>query len=175
MPLLEQLEVFSWTLLIGVLVGICHVVYRVLRDALKLKKFGTFAGDIIFWILLTAITFMLLLKANCGQLRLYVFIGLFLGAFLFTRIFGNHTYRIVRWMLHMAGRTIRLTALLFYHVWKAVTFPFRVLFMVVVFPLGLIGRLLGGVGRVAGSASRGIKVKITGLLGKILKILIPRR
>ncbi|MFZ5650580.1 MAG: spore cortex biosynthesis protein YabQ [Bacillota bacterium] len=175
MPLLEQLEVFSWTLLIGMLAGICHVVYRVLRDTLRLKKFGTFAGDIIFWLLLTAIAFMLLLRANYGQLRLYVFIGLFLGAFLFARILGNYTYRLVRWMLYMAGRIIRLMALLFYYAWKAVTFPFRVLFTVVAFPLGLIGRLLGGAGRVAGSASRGIKVRITGLFGKILKSLMPRR
>lgn len=175
MPLLDQLEVFSWTLLIGMLAGMFHVVYRVVRDILKLKKFGTFAGDIIFWLLLTVIAFVILLKANYGQLRLYVFIGLFLGAFLFTRILGNCTYRLIRWVLHIAGKTIRLVALLLYYAWKAVAFPFRMLFMVVVFPLGLIGGLLGGAGRVAGSASRGVKVKITGVFGKMLKSLITRR
>lgn len=175
MPLLEQLEVFSWTLLIGMLAGMLHVVYRVVRDILKLKKFGTSAGDIIFWLLLTVIAFVILLKANYGQLRLYVFIGLFLGSFLFTRILGDCTYRLVRRVLHIAGKAVRLAALLLYYAWKAVTFPFRMLFMVVVFPLGLIGRLLGGAGMAAGRASRGIKVKITGALGRILKSLVPRR
>lgn len=166
---------FLWTLLLGMLAGMFYVVYRVVSDTLRLKKVGTFAGDIIFWLLLTAIAFLILLKANYGQLRLYVFIGLFLGAFLFARILGNYSYRLVRWMLYMTGRIFKLIALTLYYAWRAVTFPFRIVFITVAFPARLLNRLLGGAGRVAGNWLGRLKAKISSFLGGMVKRFISRR
>lgn len=179
MLLEEQVTVFMWTLVIGMLAGLCHVIYRVIGDMVRLKKIGTFAGDIIFWLFLTAVAFAILLKANYGEMRLYVFIGLFLGAFLFNRFLGGVFYRLVRWIFHSAGRVLRLLALLMYYAWKVLTFPFRIAFITVIFPVRLFGRLLGGAGRFAGKitgrfSSRAMG-KISNFTERLLKRLIPRR
>ncbi|MCL6479269.1 MAG: hypothetical protein K6T65_12820 [Peptococcaceae bacterium] len=179
MSLADQVVAFLWTLGLGMLAGLCCLVYRVVYDLLKLKKVGTFTGDIIFWLFLTAFAFIVLLKANYGQLRLYVFIGLLGGAFLFVRLFGGCTYRMVRRLLYMAGRFFRLLALFLYYLWRAVTFPFRIVFITVVFPFHLAGRFMGRLqmltGRLAGRPVNRFKEKTAGLVGKLLRRFAPRR
>jgi len=177
--LAEQVAVFMWTLVIGMLAGLCHVIYRVISDMVRLKRIGTFAGDIIFWVFLTAVAFSGLLKANYGEMRLYVFIGLFLGAFLFNRFLGGFFYRLIRWMFYSAGRVLRLLALFFYYSWKVLTFPFRIVFITVIFPVRLFGRALGRAGRFAGkitgrfsSRARG---KISNFTERLLKSLSRHR
>lgn len=154
MSLAEQITAMAWTLAIGMLAGFCYEFYRALRDVLGLKKIGTFAGDIIFWLFLTAFTFTLLVRANYGQLRLYVFIGLLLGALLFVRLLGDPAYRLVRGVLTLGGRGLRILARIMHYAWLAVTFPLRIIFMAVAFPLHLAGRLIGLGGRFAGRLAR---------------------
>lgn len=160
MPLADQIVTFAYTLAIGMLAGLCYEVYRAVRDLLKLKSVGTFAGDIIFWLLLTVIAFVLLIRANYGQLRFYVFVGLLLGTFLFIRLLGGVAYRLVRWVLYQAGKVLRLVALLLYYLWMAVSFPFRLVFITVVFPVHLAGRLLGRAGRLAGRPAGWIRGRV---------------
>lgn len=177
MPLNDQIETFAWTLVIGMVIGLCYEIYRAVRDALRLRKFGTFTGDIIFWLFITAFAFIMLVRANYGQLRLYVFIGLILGAFLFVRLLGGVTYGLVRRALYLTGRLIRLTALLLYHLWRVITFPVRIVFIAVIFPVRLAGRLTGRAGRLAGRlAGRplgAVKGRIQLIAEKLLKKIAP--
>lgn len=165
MPLSEQMTAFAWTLVMGMFAGLCYQTYRVFYDLLKPKKAGTFTGDIIFWLLLTAFAFIMLLKANYGQLRLYVFIGLLLGAFLFVRLLGDPSYRVLRQIIHLAGGLLRLAGRLCYYAWKVISFPFRVIFITVIFPFNLTGRLMG---RLVGQPVGVALVKIGNLLIKLI-------
>ena len=153
--------------------GLCHTIYRAISDTLRLKKVGTFAGDIVFWMVLTAVSFFALLRANYGQLRLYVFIGLFLGVFLYSRLLGRHSYSMVRWFFRVVARVAAFLGLLLHYAWKIISFPFRVVFMTVIFPVrlsaGLLGRLGNFARKAAGNPLKGIKGKITTLFVGIRK------
>jgi len=170
-PLADQIVAFLWTLGIGMTAGLCHVIYRAISDTLRLKKVGTFAGDLVFWIVLTVISFYVLLRANYGQLRLYVFIGLLLGAFLFTHFLGRHSYRLARWLLRAGAWVAGCLAMLMGYAWKLISLPFKIVFITAVFPVRLSARALGGVGnfagRVIGKPFRRFKVRITSWLGSI--------
>lgn len=150
MPLADQIAVFLWTLAIGMTAGLCYVIYRAISDTLRLKKVGTFAGDLVFWIILTVISFYVLLRANYGQLRLYVFIGLFVGALLFTHFLGRYSYSLVRWLFRAGGRVAGFLAMLLSYAWKLIALPFRIVFIIVIVPVQLSARLFGGMGRFAG-------------------------
>jgi len=168
LPLADQIAVFLWTLAIGMTAGLCYIIYRAISDTLRLKKVGTFAGDLVFWIILTVISFYVLLRANYGQLRLYVFIGLFLGAFLFTHFLGRHSYRLVRWLFRAGGWVAGCLAMLLSYVWKLISLPFRVVFIILVFPVQLSARVLGGfAGRLAGNPYLRLKGKITTWIGSV--------
>ncbi len=177
MSLAEQVVIFAWTLAIGMLAGLCYEIYRVTRDVLRLKKAGTIFGDIIFWIFLTFLSFFLLLKANNGQLRLYVFIGLLLGAAVFLRFLGDPAYRLVRWNIYLAGRLLYLMAFIVCHIWRMVILPFRIFIMALVFPLRLLSGLFGGAGGLAGGMAgrrvNAVRLKIAGWSQKILKKFVP--
>lgn len=177
MPLAEQITAFAWTVAIGMLAGLCYEIYRAVSDMMKLRKVGTFTGDIIFWLFLTVFAFVLLIKANYGQLRLYVFIGLLLGAFLFVRLLGGYSYRLVRWTFYVAGRFFRLAALFLYYLWRVVAFPFRIIFITLVFPVHLAGRLLGRAGRftgrLVGRPVNSVKGRFYMVAEKILKKFTP--
>ena len=179
MPLADQITAFAWTLAIGMLAGLCYEAYRAVKDAMGLKKVGTFTGDIVFWIFLTAFAFILLVRANYGQLRLYVFIGLLIGALLFTHLLGGFSYRLIRLAMRLAGRVLRLAALILFYIWKAVTFPFRIIFLTLVFPARLGGMLLGRAGRLSGQlAGRPVswaKGRAALWAEKILRRIAPRR
>ncbi len=177
MPLADQITVFAWTLAIGMLAGLCYEIYRAVSDTLRLRRVGTFTADLIFWLFLTALAFFLLVKANYGQLRLYVFIGLLLGAFLFVRFLGDIAYTVVRWFFRLAGRMLRLVTLLLYYLWKAVSFPFRIIIITVVFPVRVAGVGLGragrSAGRLAGRPVGSLKGRIRLAAEKILKKITP--
>ncbi len=177
MPLNDQIEAFAWTLVIGMAIGLCYEIYRAVKDVLRLRKYGTFAGDIIFWLFITAFVFIMLIRANYGQLRLYVFIGLILGAFLFVRLLGGVTYSLVSRLFYLAGRMLRLAALLLYYAWRVVTFPLRIIFITVAFPVHLAGRLLGGAGKLAGRLAgrpvNAVKGRICMIAAKLLRKTAP--
>ena len=168
MSLDQQIAAFLWTLAIGMAAGICYEVYRAVSDRLRLRKVGTFTGDIIFWTFLTVFAFFLLIRANYGQIRLYVFIGLVLGAFLSVRLLGRPAYRLVSWLLFVAGRILQLLALCLYYLWRVITFPFRVVLLIIVFPFSLAGRLFGRAGR---QVRRLVNRPVSSLKGRLYLIV----
>jgi len=75
-----QFFAFGVTVLTGVIIGILFDFYRVLRGQKKRpRKLITNLGDLIFWLMATAIAFSCLIFGNWGEVRVYVFIGLLLG------------------------------------------------------------------------------------------------
>lgn len=84
--------VFLTSIYSGLLIGIVYDVYRVFRYFLKPKKVATWIEDLIFWILIAFIVFLVLIKSTWGELRGYIFFGLFIGAFLYFKVLSEHAY-----------------------------------------------------------------------------------
>lgn len=179
MPLMEQALAFLWTLLIGMFAGFCYQIYRVIREKLKLKKFGTFAGDIMFGISLTLISFALLLKANYGQLRFYFFIGLLVGILVYVKFLNNGSYILINKFFYLLAKIFNLIALIIFYISKAIFFPFKMILLVLQFPVVLVGRLLAPVknyaGRLTGKHLNSIRFRIHSLADKIAKRFSPPR
>jgi len=140
--LFYQARAFLITIGIGAAAGFCFDYYRVVRRACRLKKVGTYVGDAVFWLAATVIVFMLLLWGNWGEMRLYVLIGLGLGALLYFNLFSRPASRLIRfkfYILHRIWILLRKTILL---LWKIVTLPFRLVIQVLSYPFYLIKMLL---------------------------------
>ncbi len=177
MPLAEQLLAFVWTVLIGMFSGFCFQVYGVIKEKLKLKRVGTFAGDIIFSISITIIAFALLLQANNGQLRLYFFVGLLFGILVYAKYLAGISHILINKFFFLIIRLINLVALLFYYIWKVLSFPFKVILGILQYPVQLAGRLLLPVktftGRVTGRHLSMIRSRVHSLAEKIAKRFGP--
>jgi spore cortex biosynthesis protein YabQ len=78
--LLDQVLAFAWMAVAGSLIGFIFDFYRVLRGRLRPGPRGTWIGDLGFWLLCTALVFAFMLRSNFGDFRLYVLLGVVVGA-----------------------------------------------------------------------------------------------
>ena len=90
MDLAGQANTFFFAILDGICLGVLFDVYRVIRHGFRLRAAATACGDLLFWLVATAITFLMLLKANWGEFRFYVLIGIALGAAGYFRFSSRH-------------------------------------------------------------------------------------
>ncbi|RKO67871.1 spore cortex biosynthesis protein YabQ [Desulfofundulus salinus] len=155
MTLAEQLNAFLLTLLIGLMSGFAYDLYRVLREMLRLRKTGTFVGDLLFWMFLLVLVFALLLVGNNGEVRFYVLLGLALGAGIYLIFFSLSARRLIYRTIFFLYRTIQIMVAGALALWRIFTFPFRVLFFLIVWPVVQVGRGLSLAGRGIGRAGKG--------------------
>ncbi len=136
--LFYQARAFLITIGIGAAVGFCFDYYRVIRRAYRLKKLGTYVGDAVFWLAATVIVFISLLWGNWGEMRLYVLIGLGLGALLYFNLFSRPASRVIRFKFFILYKFWTLLRKTFLLLWMIVLFPFRLVIQILTYPVYLI-------------------------------------
>jgi spore cortex biosynthesis protein YabQ len=156
MTLTEQLNAFLLTLLTGLMSGFVYDLYRVLREMLRLKKAGTFIGDLLFWLFLLVVVFGLLLVGNDGEVRFYVFLGLALGAGIHLIFFSSAARRFIYRSIYLFLRAIQIITAGAVAFFRILAFPFRVIFFLVAWPVAQGGRALRLAGRGIGRAGKGV-------------------
>lgn len=161
--LVGQIRAFAATIVTGAAASFCYDYYRVVRGVFRLKKIGTCLGDLLFWMVTTAVVFLMLLWGNWGELRLYVFIGLGLGALIYFRLFSGPVSRLVGIKFFVIFKTWELLVKTVLALWAAFLFPFRLVLLVVSYPVEFLRLLF----KPAGSRIRrwiaGIKSKLSPL------------
>lgn len=118
----------------GAFMGVLFDVYRVLSGQLRPPRWLVPLLDVGYWLIATLLVFRLLLYSNNGQVRLYVFLALLLGVWLYFRLFSKLTVRlvllgirVVKALIRFIGKTIE------YIVIKPVQFLYRVLIVLLGF------------------------------------------
>ncbi|MCR4443055.1 MAG: spore cortex biosynthesis protein YabQ [Peptococcaceae bacterium] len=108
-PVTEQLGAFFLLVVLGNAAGVIFDAYRFIRQARRLKKWETNLCDAVFWLIITALTYVLLLFCTTGEVRFYVFIAMALGLCFYLRFFSFFVRRAM-------PRLWRLIGVLFF--WK---------------------------------------------------------
>lgn len=129
----EQVHTFMVTVAIGAGLGILYDFYRVGERALQLRNLLTAVGDLLYWLVSTAAVFFTLLYCNWGELRLYVFLGLASGAFLYFRFLSLYLVRVLIFIGRISRRIIRFAASIIYYfairpvfwILNLIGYPFR--------------------------------------------------
>lgn len=97
--MLNQAYIFMIFILNGFLIGIFFDIFRVLRKSFKTSDFITYIEDILFWIFTGLSLLYTIFKFNNGEIRLYIFLGIFLGIsvylLIFSKIFININVKII--------------------------------------------------------------------------------
>ena len=76
---LMQGYLFLIFILNGIFIGIIFDIFRILRRSFKTPNFVTYIEDGIFWLVSVSSVLYLLFVFNNGEIRGYIFIGIFLG------------------------------------------------------------------------------------------------
>lgn len=80
---IEDLNVFYATIYGGIIIGFLFDINRSVKNNFKCIRKISFIFDIIFWILATLVTFIIINAVEKFQLRYYHFIALILGFILY--------------------------------------------------------------------------------------------
>ncbi|SDY57334.1 spore cortex biosynthesis protein YabQ [Proteiniborus ethanoligenes] len=116
----NQGYIFLSTLYGGIIIGFAYDIYRIFRYYFKPKKIATFIEDFIFWIIISLISLTVLLYTNWGEIRGYVFIGFFSGAFLYSKLLSKIIISTIVWIVNGIISILR-------RVFKVIFFPFRLI------------------------------------------------
>ena len=85
----NQVYVFVAFILNGFLIGIIFDCFRILRKSFKTPDFVTYIEDILFGIITGLLILYSIFKFNNGELRFYLFLGIFFGLLLYFLIFSK--------------------------------------------------------------------------------------
>jgi len=103
----EQVIIFSLIITLGVMLGFIFDFYRTLRQIWCPGYWGTSLGDVVFWIIVTAFSYLFLILVTWGEVRLYVFIAITIGVALYLKFFSR-TARKFMYRMYCCIKTIVL-------------------------------------------------------------------
>ena len=91
---ISQAQIFFIFIINGILISLIFDVFRILRKSFKTPDFLTYLEDILFWIITCIILAYSIYIFNNGQIRLYMFIGVFIGALIYILTISKYIIRI---------------------------------------------------------------------------------
>ncbi len=111
-----QLYQFSIMLLAGMALGVVFDTYRTFRLKARPGAVVTVVMDALFWVIATLLLLGAVFYASWGEVRVYVFIGVATGAWLYFRLASPVVLRFLRWLWRVTGRVTRFVVRVAYYV-----------------------------------------------------------
>lgn len=78
----------------GIIIGILFDIFRILRKSFKTADLITYVQDILFWILTGIILLYSIFTFSNGEIRFYMFLGVFIGCLIYMLIFSKYFIQI---------------------------------------------------------------------------------
>ncbi|OMD35835.1 MULTISPECIES: spore cortex biosynthesis protein YabQ [Paenibacillus] len=137
-PAVQWVTLF-YMIMAGLAMGLAYDSYRVLSLKFNFPKWLNAMLDLLYWLWAALLVFRMLYAGNQGQLRFYVFLGLFLGVWIYFLIFSVTVRRFVLMLIQSVQYMFRL-------LWRLVEIligtPLRWLWRFILGLLKLTGRIL---------------------------------
>ncbi len=90
----NQAYLFLVFIVNGVLIGLLFDFFRIARKVIQTNDIVTYLEDILFWILTGVIVLYSIFVFNNGELRLFMFLGILLGAFAYMITLSSYVIKI---------------------------------------------------------------------------------
>lgn len=136
--MISSVEVQFLSLLIavfaGIAAGLLFDLYRTVNYCIKPSKIFTHIMDLLFWVIAGCIVFSILLRAEFAKIRIYTFVGMSIGIFIYIKLFSEYVLKFCRILFHIIARIIRISIII-------VILPFKLLYNLLWFPLVRLRRM----------------------------------
>lgn len=114
----NQANLFLIFAINGVIIGFVFDVFRILRKSFKTSDIITIIQDILFWIITGMIVLYSIFIFNNGEIRFFMFIGIFLGVLLYMVLLSKYIIKI-------SVETIKIVKKIINFVFKILIFPIK--------------------------------------------------
>lgn len=85
----SQEQTFILFFIIGLIIGIIFDFFRAIRKNFKSSDFATLIEDIVFLVLTSALIIFSIIRINGGEVRFYLFLGIFFGILIYSLTISN--------------------------------------------------------------------------------------
>lgn len=116
----SQLLSLSLFIITGIVIGILFDIFRVLRKCFKTADFITYLQDIVFWFLAGMITLFSIFKFNQGEIRIYVFLGIFIGILLYAITLSKIVVKFLASILQTIKKLILIPLQFIYNIFQKI-------------------------------------------------------
>ena len=117
----DQAWLFLTTVGVGAGVGLFYDFFRVLRKTAPHGKIAVQIEDILFWVAVTVVIFYYLLHRNFGEIRVFVLLGIGIGAVLYLAT-------VSFWVVKCAVLVVEYLKKVIAAIFNIIALPFRFLF-----------------------------------------------
>lgn len=90
----SQAYLFFVFIINGIVIGLLFDFFRIARKVFNTNDMITYIEDILFWILTGATILYSIFTFNNGELRLFMFLGIILGAFVYMILISSYIIKI---------------------------------------------------------------------------------
>lgn len=108
MNLQTQWATLLWMLVCGGILGIAFDSYRVVSGQLRFPRWSVHMLDLFYWLAASLFVFRTLYHVNQGELRFYVFLGLFIGVWIHFLFLSVITERFVVNLMKIVQRVYEI-------------------------------------------------------------------
>lgn len=123
LSLQNQAFLFFVTIIIGFIIGLIYDFFRLLRKIFSHTNLATYIEDALFWLISTFITFYILLHKNNLEFRLYLIIGIAVGAVLYFSLISYYvitiTIKVIKFFIKPINFIIKIVSPFFTKMDKA--------------------------------------------------------
>lgn len=110
----------------GFAIGLLFDFFRILRKSFKTSDFVTYIQDTLFWILTGLLVLYSIFTFNDGQIRLFMFLGIFIGVTLYILTLSKYVIKINVFIIQKIKNTIKF-------IFTILVYPFKIFYKPIIF------------------------------------------
>ena len=119
----NQAYLFLIFVIKGVIIGILVEFFRILRKSFKTPDFVTYIEDVIFWILTGLLTLYSIFVFNNGEIRFFMFLGIFIGVALYMLLCSTY---IIKFSVFIINKTKKIILKIF----NIIAYPIKLIYRI---------------------------------------------
>ena len=118
--IINQANLFLIFTLNGIVIGMLFDIFRILRKCFKTSDVITCIQDVLFWIITGFILLYSVFAFSGGEVRFYMFLGVFIGCLLYMVIFSKY-------FVNINVKIIKVLKTIIYKLISIVMFPIKII------------------------------------------------
>lgn len=116
--IMNQLKILTIFAISGITISILFDIFRIRRKVWKAPNLLTYFEDILFWIISAIILLYTVMKYTTGELRIYMFVGLFIGILIYFKFFSKLVVKFF-------SSIIKFIITIIVRIFKIIFYPFK--------------------------------------------------
>ena len=104
----HQAFLFVVFFIVGIVCAFIYDTFRISERFARSGIFFSFFKDILFWLVITVLMFIICLKFNNGEVRFYMLLGIFAGAVAYFNTVSKYVLKILFFIINLVKKIILL-------------------------------------------------------------------